>query len=153
MEHSDQGDANKVVLDKEGITKSCARAHEHRRHKVGHEWISETGARECRVLRRKVLTKSETCDHAQVKREVAIVVQHSRVNPTRLFKHRPREYQPHADRHRCIEKKIDERPAIRPGGGATDCSSCFVKVLIDLSAEPRAPQEQYRHGQYNRTPN
>ncbi|HYX40484.1 MAG TPA: hypothetical protein VE821_02240, partial [Pyrinomonadaceae bacterium] len=73
MQKPDERHHHREVLPEHRAFKTRARAHEHRRQEVNDERISQTHARELRVLRREVVARSETADDCDVKRQIADV--------------------------------------------------------------------------------
>src|ERR1051325_6508251 len=149
MQYADQCDADDPVLDEHRIAQARAHAHKHRGNKVGEKRISKARAGKRRIFRRKILAVGEARDDAQVKRQVAVIIQHTGVQTVRLVQQRSIKYQPHDDHDASVKKKIDESPTIGFRGGATDSLQCLIDVEVESIASRAVFQQDERKGEHD----
>src|ERR1051325_1369665 len=149
MQYADQCDADDPVLDEHRIAQARAHAHKHRGNKVGEKRISEARAGKRRIFRRKILTVGEARDDAQVKGQVAVIIQHTGVQTIRLVQQRAIEYQPHDNHDAGVKKKVDESPAIGFRAGATDSFQRLIDVEVESIASRAVFQQDERNGEHD----
>ena len=88
-------------------------AQKDRGYKVGDKRIGESNAGVRRIFGRIVIAECETRDDADVKRQVAEVVQKTRAQTTGVFDNRAAEHLPKNDRGRKVEKNIPDCRCVR----------------------------------------
>src|ERR1700754_731861 len=106
MNDADEGDRQQKVFDKHRLPQIRTAAQKHRREKVGDEWISEPDPGVSRILGRKVVAVRKTRDHADVKRQVAVVVEQARAETGAVFDNGAVENFPENHRDHEIKKKV-----------------------------------------------
>ena len=134
MEHAHQRDPDNVVFDEQRIAQARSRAHEHCRDKVSNKRIGETHSGKRRVFGREVLAESKARNDADVKRQVAVVIQHAGGDAVGLVQQRACKHQPHDNGDGGVEEKINNRPAIGARTRAADCSPGAMAVVVNLGA-------------------
>src|SRR5690349_19827000 len=108
MDHADKSDSENVVLDEHRLAQVSAAFDEHCRDEVGKKWIREPDAGVSRIFRWEVVAEREARDHAQVKWQVAEVVQQSRAHAGAVFDDRATKHFPKDNGDDGVEQKISD---------------------------------------------
>src|SRR5687768_4656511 len=113
MNQSDKGKSQDKVFQKHGLPQARATTHENRGDKISYERVSEMHARVGRIFRRKVVTKREAGNYADVKWQITEVVKDSRRQPFWRLNHGAVKNAPENRGGGEIEKCISHIPAAR----------------------------------------
>src|SRR5262245_58269505 len=108
MDQADKRKSENEILDEHRLAQIRATAHKYRGNEVGDKWISESDSCVSWIFGWKVVAERKACDHAEVKRKVAEVVEQAGAEAVAVFDDGATEYFPKNHGGNAIEQNVPD---------------------------------------------